>query len=280
MSNTAFQVQYRKEFIAGFELGQSMLRDCCVTETVIQGNQAVFLTADSGGASAVTRGVNGLVPARAENLNQFTATLTEWHDKPRRTGFNAFASQGDARRMMQMSTVKVMNRKIDADIISGLSATSTVLNGGATATASLAWATQALTKLANNEVDVDEADNMFFLVTPAVRAYLMQTKEYNSGDWVDVKPLSGGPIRKVWRWAGFNWIVHPRLTGKQTNAEQCFAFHRNAIGHAANMNEAKVAAGWNEEDDYYYARTSIFMGTALLQNKGVVKCIHDGSSFT
>ena len=75
MSDTAFQVQYREEFIAGFEVGQSLLRTCVVTEAVIKGNQATFLVADSGGAVAQTRGVNGLIPSRTDNLNQFTATL-------------------------------------------------------------------------------------------------------------------------------------------------------------------------------------------------------------
>ena len=77
MADTAFQTQYRQEFIAAFEEGQSWLRSTCVTEAVIKGNQATFLVAGSGGATAVTRGVNGLIPARADDLNQTTATLAE-----------------------------------------------------------------------------------------------------------------------------------------------------------------------------------------------------------
>ena len=70
MSDTAFQKQYRQEFIAGFEFGQSMLRSTVVTESVVKGNEATFLVADTGGAEAVTRGVNGMIPARADNLTQ------------------------------------------------------------------------------------------------------------------------------------------------------------------------------------------------------------------
>lgn len=283
MANTAIQIQYRKEFIAGFEQGQSLLRMCCTNESVIQGQQAVFLTVDSGGAQAVTRGVNGLIPPRADNLNQFTATLQEWHDKPRRTGFNIFESQGDGRRAMQMTTVKVVNRKIDSDIIGSLANTTTVLNGGVGQVASLALVMQAAAKLANNAVDVDEEDNLFFLISPAFWAYLSQIKEFNSADWVDVKPAVGAQLgingRRMLRWQGFNFIKHPNLTGKQTNAEQCYAFHRSAIGHAVNVGDMKVDADYNREDDYYWARTSIYMGSALLQNKGIVKVVHDGSAF-
>ena len=69
MSDHAFQTQYRNEFIAGFEQTQSLVRNTVTTESQIKGNQAVFLVADSGDATAVTRGLNGLIPARADNLN-------------------------------------------------------------------------------------------------------------------------------------------------------------------------------------------------------------------
>ena len=154
MADTAFQKQYRQEFIAGFELGQALLRSTVVTETVIKGNEAVFLVADTGNAEPVTRGVNGLIPARADNLNQYTATLVEWHDKPRRTNFNIFASQGDGRRIMQEGTVKVMNRKIDQDIIGELN--QGTLNTGASATASLSLVMRAQTILGNNEVEMED----------------------------------------------------------------------------------------------------------------------------
>ena len=278
MANIAFQTQYRNEFVAGFEQGQSLLRLCCVNEAVIQANQATFLVADSGGASAVTRGVNGLIPPRPDNLNQYSAPLTEWHDKPRRTKFNIFASQGDGRRIMQATTVKVMNRKIDQDILGELANTTTTLNATAE-TASLNLVMRAQAKLGNNEVDVDEEDNMFFVASYAFRAYLMQIKEFSNAEYVDVKPLNG-PVRKMLRWGGFNWIFHPKIAGKQTSSELCFAFHRNAIGHAVNTGEMDVAAGYNEEDSYYWGRASIFMGSKILQNPGVVKLLHDGSQFT
>lgn len=281
MASTAFQTQYRQEFIAGFEQGQSLLRAATTTEAVIKGNTATFLVADSGNASAVTRGVNGLIPGRADNLNQYSATLVEWHDKPRRTGFNIFGSQGDGRRIMQETTIKVMNRKIDQDILSALSATTTT-TGATASTASLALVMKAMAILGKNEVPVDEQENLFFVGSPAFRAYLMQTKEFGSRDWVDMNLpfIAGAPgMKKIERWAGFNWIWHPRLSGAGTATEVCYAFHKSAIGHAVNSGEMDVKAGYNEEEDYYFARSSIFMGSKLLQNGGVVKVNHDGSAF-
>ena len=75
MADSAFQRMYRQEFIAGFEKRQSLVRNTVITEAEVNGNEAVFLVADSGGAEAVTRGINGDIPTRPDNLNQYTATL-------------------------------------------------------------------------------------------------------------------------------------------------------------------------------------------------------------
>jgi hypothetical protein len=78
MADSAFQIQYRQEFIAQFEQGASWLQTICTTEAVIKGNQAMFLVAGSGGATAVTRGLNGNIPPRVDSLTQVPATLVEW----------------------------------------------------------------------------------------------------------------------------------------------------------------------------------------------------------
>jgi hypothetical protein len=98
MVDTAYQTQYRDEFIAAFEARATLLRETVTTEAVIKGNQAVFLVAGSGGETAKTRGANGLIPARNDDNNQNTVTLREWHDLVRKTGFNIFASAGQPAR--------------------------------------------------------------------------------------------------------------------------------------------------------------------------------------
>lgn len=275
MAETAFQKQYRQEYIAGFEFKQSMLRAAVTTEHMRQGNEAVFLVADSGGAEAVTRGVNGKIPARGDNNNQYTATLVEWHDLVNKTSFNIFASQGNQRKIMQDTSLKVMNRKIDDDIIAELA--NATNDTGAAATGSLALVTKAKGILGNADVDVDEEDNMFGLITPAMEAYLLRDAAYTSADYVEVKPLVG-PAKKMRRWAGINWIIHSRLPGRTTNAEKCFVFHRASIGHAFDNETLKAVVGYDEEQDYSFARVSNFMGSKLLQNSGVVVVNHDGSA--
>jgi len=79
LADSAFQTEYRQAFIHGFEDMDSRLRKTVTTHTEIKGNAAVFLVATSGSATAVPRGVNGLITARADSLTQTTATLAEWH---------------------------------------------------------------------------------------------------------------------------------------------------------------------------------------------------------
>ena len=247
MAATAFQTQYRQEFIAGFEQRQSLLRGAVTTEAVIKGNTATFLVADSGGASAVTRGVDGLIPARADDLTQSSATLAEWHDLVRKTKFNVFASQGDQRRIMQETSMGVVNRKIDSDIITTLN--TGTQDTGAAQTGSLSLAMHGMTILGNNDVPFD--GGIYGLITPAFHAYLMQTKEFASADYVNGKPFENGmPLQKpmlIW-WANAYWIVHPNLPGKGTSAEKCFLFHKSAIGHAvASLFGADPKTEMNED---------------------------------
>ena len=278
MTDTAFQAQYRQEFIQQFEVGESVLRKTVTTEAVIKGQQAVFLVAGSGTtpASAVTRGVNGLIPARSDNNVQNTATLQEWHDLVRKTGFNVFASQGDQRRIMQETTKKVLNRKIDLDVLGELANSTQHTNlSSAPVTASLNLVMKAKTILLNNYVPAD--GNINAVISPAFEAYLMQTKEFANANYVNDKPFESG--QRMFRWAGVNFVVSPLLTGLGTNNELCFFYHKDAIGHAIAMNDLQTAVGYQEEQDYSFARASVFMGPKLLQNSGVVQVYHDGSAY-
>jgi hypothetical protein len=97
-------------------------------------------------------------------------------------------------------------------------------------------------------------------------------------DYVDMKMLVG-PARRVMRWAGFNWIFHPNLTGVGSASEKCYFYHRDAIGSAFdNGGGLNVAIGYDDEQDYSYARASSFTGAKLLQQSGIVQFLHDASA--
>lgn len=282
MAVNATQTKYRNELILGFEDRQSRLRSTVVTEADVNAEKAVFLVADSGSATATTRGADGLLVARNDANAQTTVTLAEWHDLVRKTRFNIFASQGNQTSLMQQTTMDVINRKIDDDIIAALD-TATNDTGAAT-TASLALIMKACTILGDNFVDIQDEDNMFGLISPGFKGDLMQLPEFSSADYVTQQPFTG-PAQTYLRWAGINWIVHPRLTGSvgaggAGSSEKCYIYHRNAIGHALDKEGMDVGIGYDDEHDYSYCRMSTFMASAKLQNEGIVQILHDNSDNT
>lgn len=271
MAETAFQRQYRQEAIKGFEKRQALSRHTVVTEFMQQGNEAVFLVADSGGATAVTRSINGDIPTRADNLNQYTAVLKEWHDVPERTRFNIFSSQGNARAIMLDTTMSVINRKIDEDIVDALSAGTNTW--GVAAVATLLLVTTAKTKLANAFAD-DRGEDLFAQITPAYHGYLMGLNEFTSADYIKSAPFENVSTSKAFNWYGVNWIVNPTLPGVGGGSATCFMYNRNAIGHAADYGNMQTHVGYDEKNDKSWCRASIFMGSKLLQNAGVIKMPH------
>jgi hypothetical protein len=276
MSDTAFQTMYRQEMIKGFEKRQSLARRTTVTEADINGNQAVFLVADSGGATAVTRGVDGDIPTRPDNLTQNTATLQEWHDVPERTKFNIYASQGDGRRLMQETCMSVINRKIDDDIHTALATGS--VTWGAAAAATLTLVTIAKTKLGNAFADSDAP--VYALITPAFHGYLMGLTQFTSADYVKQPGFDGIPKDKAFSWYGVNWIVDAGLPGAGSASATCFMYSQNAIGHACDTENLDTAVGYDDKNQKSWARCSTFMGSKLLQNSGVVKMLHNDSALS
>lgn len=275
---TASVTQYRDEYINSFERRQSLLRDTVSTHAQVSGDKAVFLVSGSGGATPTTRGVNGKIPARQNDNNQYTVTLTESHDKVEHSKFDVFSSQGDQRRLMQEASMAVINRGIDEKIITALEAGT---NTTTTATAvTLANITDITAELFQNDVMCD--GNIFAVVTPKFYAKLQQIKEFASADYVNTKPLVEQPINSILPasrakyWLDVHWIRHTGLTGLGTATETCIFYHKMAIGHAFDKNNIQVVGGYNDEDDYYYARSSIFDGAILLQNSGIYKYVHNG----
>jgi hypothetical protein len=279
-ADTAFQTQYSQEYIKGFEQRVSLLRETVTTKADIKGNTCVFLVADSGSATAVTRGVNGRIPARADNQTQNSCTLQEWHDLVRKTGFNVFASQGNQRAIMQMTSMGVLNRKIDSQIITELN-TGTVTIGSSSTIPSVSLFQNGVVKLQNASVPWDS--NITLLCQPAFLAYLEQAPEFANAQYIEAKPYAGNEASwrdkpMMWRWRGAGIIVHPNLPGKGTSSEKSFLYHKTAIGQAADTAGLQTPVGYNEEQDYSWARASCFMGAKLLQNTGVVVITADGSA--
>lgn len=274
MAETAFQALYDSELIAGYERNQSILRQSCTTRGVVKGNTFVFDIVDSGSASAVTRGVNGEIPGRANNQTQVTLQMEEWHDRAEMTGFNIFSSQGDQRAALQRTSMGVINRKVDDQIVAAL-ATGTQDVSASAVTLSVDVIMHALVILGN--ADVPLGNDITGVISPAGWGYLMQVKEITSKDYIDTSMLLNAPL--MFRWAGVKWVVHTGIPGKGTAAETLFVYHKSAIGSGMNTAGIQSPVGYDDKHDMSWARTSFYGGAKLLQNSGVVLIPHDGSAF-
>jgi Phage capsid protein len=275
MAIEAALVQYKKDFVPAFAQKQSLLRMAATKETVMNGNQATFLVSGSATDVAVTRGSNGQIPYGNPANNQITATLVEKHAPYELTGFNVFASQGDQVKVMRNESINTINRDIDLTILAEMANATQDFGVGP---ASLATILGCTAILGNADIPVEEEDNMFGIISPAFRAYLMQTPEFAHGDYVDLKAFNG-PTRKVYRWAGINWITSSRVSGVGTSSEICYIYHRGALGYAVNVGEDKIFAGYDEKQGVSWSRAEVYHGAKILQNTGIVKITHDGSAF-
>lgn len=281
MTQNAVQIQYRQEYIAAFEQHQSLLRDTVTTDAVIKGGQAVFLVAGSGNASAVTRGLDGRIPARPDDNAQNTCTLQEWHDLVRKTGFNIFESQGNQRAIMQMTSMAVLNRKIDSLIITALN-TGTVAIGATGTIPDVALMMNGQVKLQNASVPWDS--NVTLLAQPSLLAYLMQAPEWTSAMYVEMRPFAGQDPNwrdrpQAFKWLNMLVIAHPNLPGKGTTSEKSFMYHKSAVGQAMDTAGLQTPVGYFEEQDYSWARATAYMGALVLQNTGIVVITADGSAY-
>lgn len=259
----------------GFEKGEALSRKTVTVESEVNGNECTFLVADSGGATAVTRGVNGDIPTRPDNLTQYTATLKEWHDIPERTNFNIYASQGDGRRIMQETSMKVINRKVDSDIHTALG-TATV-TWGAAAVATLALVSTAKTKLANAFASDDEP---WALITPAFYGYLMALAQFGSADYINLKPFENVSKSRAFNWYGVNWIVDAGLPNVGTSSSNCYMYAKASMGHGCDVENMQTEVGYDRKNHKSWARCTTFMGSKKLQDAGIVEMLHDDSALS
>jgi len=248
MTVAAAEAVYRQEFVLTFEKRVSLLRDTVNTQTMQSGLSVTF---PIGGQAArpVTRGANGRIPGAPPNTEQKPVQLEEWHYVPEITDFDAFASQGNQRALMNVDAMQAINWKIDDQIINA--AAKSTINTGAAVPADPALVGKAKTILGNAKVPWNM--EIYGVITPAFDELLERVPAYASADYVDSKPLAGTnnnafedrPKFKVWR--GVKWIVHPELPGVGTANETCFMYH------------------------------SVYAAADLLLNAGVVIMNHDAS---
>lgn len=266
---------FKQETVEAFRQKRSLLSQCARKESMMNGLQVTFLVSGSTGDTAVTRGQNGHIPYNSPTNTQVTATLTENHAPYSLTGFDVFASQGNQTQIMREEALAVINRTMDTAILAELANATQDFGSGPLELNTVAG---AVAILGNNFVPVDEMENMFGIMSPSAYAYLWQTAEFSSKDYVEVT-LMNGATRRMINWGGVNWITSSLVTGLGTASEILYIFHRNALGYAIAMGEEKIFAGYDEKQGESWCRAELFHAPKILQNTGIIKITHDGSEY-
>lgn len=272
----AYQItrqQYRDEWVVTFQRGETYLRYATTPEMMIQGNQANF-PIQGASSGATSRGVNGLIPSENPTDTQVIVPLVERHRKETQTGFNIFTAHGNLREAMQNRGALALAREVDDEIInSGLNAATTEYNGGSAITLTYGRVQDIMSDLLENNVYAMDA--VTFVWTPKSWARLLTFTEFVSSDFVDEDFLLGGATQRPRMWNGAMHMVHTGLPAVGTALAQNFAFGKAGIGYAMNTDGIDVAIGYDDEDDYSYARHSIFHGSRVLQESGIIKITTD-----
>ena len=264
---------YPDEFIPVFERDGFNLRTTCYQEANIDGKTVNFLTSGTPTATASERGGNGLLVASSNSNTQTACSLVDLNHLREDTAFNWDLSQANQRLVAAKGAAIALARKMDQQVVDQLD-TATV-NTTSAAVASHAMIEDAVATLAEANVQVEDEDNMFALFSAKARSYLRQIPEFVRADYVEVKDLNGA-IKRMKRVWGLNFIFYNGLTGSGTSSEQCFIYHRNAIGHAMKGNP-EAAAGFDSKQNMYWARATAWAQAKKLQDSGIVMVYHNGA---
>lgn len=264
------QEQYRDEWVVQFQRGATYLRDCVTTEMMIRGNEAVFPIQGSA-PRMVTRGVNGQIPARQRTDSQVRVTLKERHTLEEQTSFNIFTAHANLREAMQNSGALTAHREIDDEIISALT---TATNDYADSPVVLTFNRMLEIIAALNTQNVYFTDSICCVWTPMAWARLKSFAQNTSVDFVNRKRLAGN-TDLPFNWLGAMHMLHTGLPGSGTADAECFAFAKPAMGHAINQGDIRTSIGYDDKQDASYARHTIFHGSVVLQQSGLLKIPHD-----
>lgn len=271
-------IKYRREFIAAFQVGVTLLQDRFTEESMDMGRSVVFDVAAVGGRMQ-QRSIDGRIPRTNVSDTQVTATLQEYVKKFEVTDFEAFTSQSDERAKMNHRIMESVNQEHDYVILNELANASTSFSATA-APATLDAMTRVKATLSANGVPINPND-VTVIASPYLLAKLENINGYVSADYVNTKPLDGGNTatfqnqRKIKSWLEMGWISHPNLPGIGSASCTCYIVHRRALGVAMPANQMRYAAGYDDQDHYHYCSATLKGSAKILQNAGILKFLHN-----
>lgn len=287
MSNVDMAVmseKFRRESQMVSQRMGSILPGCVTHDGVVSGDgrRVTFYRTDETERPVQKTG-NGRLPARNARNRAFTADLNKFHSPVDIDNFDEFRTSFNLRESLARSSIQSLYRDIDNDIINTMVSSPTQFDGGLATQLGLNTALE-WRRLLQERSAMRQGGKTTALITPKAEELLMRIDQFNSSDYVEMKPFSvdgmyvegseGSVMARMWY--GVKWVAFPGLPGQGTAAAQMVIFPDHAVGHAATPVETKM--GEDERDDEYWIRHSSAYGSTLIEEESVIVMTHDDTA--
>lgn len=269
MATPTIDQSFIEEFEAGVHLAYqrmgSKLRGTVRTKNNVK-NKTTFQKVGKGSATQKSR--HGEIPPMNLDHSNVSVTLADWFAGEWIDEFDTLRINHDEKMVAMESGAAALGRKTDDMLLTAMETTTTTsheTSNGAT----LAWAMGILETMGNN--DVPDDGNRYVVVGWENWTQLLDIDEFAQADYVgaDNLPFVRGTQAKSW--LSFYWIPFSGLGVIDTDDNQCYAWHKSAVGHAIGADVSTNAQYYNTKDSWF-VQNKMQMEAVLIDANGCISC--------
>lgn len=271
----AFVKQFEREVHEAYQRKGSKLRNTVRVKNGIVGKSTTFQKVGKG--TAVTKTRHGIISPMNQDHTPVECTLADYYAGDWVDKLDELKTNIDERGVVSNAGAYALGRKTDELIFTVANAATTYQTAAGSTGMSVAKFVSGLTTLANRDVPVDEADNMFFIVGWQEWGQLMQEEEFSSQDYVPSSELpfaGGGMFAK--RFSGVMVMPHSGVAVSGGDISTNLLYHRTAIGHAVGADVTSDIT-WHGDRAAHFINNMMSQGSVLIDTIGVQQVLADRS---
>lgn len=277
-SNESLNEVFQEQTVIAMGKRKSQMRKTVTTTANIKADSATVMVSDINGKRMVKRGTDGRIPSNPPNDKQFKVQLEQLHYKEAKTEFDIYTQQGAQFDLMKDNVVAVAERRHDEEILKTLGTNTRKANPGA---AVQLTSTAMLKKILGSFGGLQSQTMICMAITSGAYADMHDIKEFGNHDYIQDEQWKGVPKSLAFTFFGINFIIMPDDDFEGAlNAKKFYAWKPEAVAHICDMDSAAFKFGYNDEDDYSWARTALATGSRIIQPSGVIEVEIDVSANT
>jgi hypothetical protein len=263
----AFVKQYAYDVKLAFQRTGSLLLNTVRRKTGIVGSTQEFFAMGTG--TATTKSRNGLVIPMNPTHTPVTATLADRYAPEYVDKLDEQKMTYDEKAALVSTGAWALGRAADQDIIDVLDAATTYDVAVGITNLNLDKIMEALYDNLFSRYIPDDGQTTF-VIGPIQWSALMQIANFASADYVGPGnlPMNGPNQGGSKRWLNCNWVMHSGLT-KVGNVRTCFAYHKNAVGHASGQ-DITTEINYVPERVAHLVTSMMSMGAVVIEAAGIV----------